>query len=165
MCDARQGDGVIVAVVQCDDGINGSSRLMEGGSPACSPLSGASCNQAGRNLSGWAAELFFMFWMSPCSFLPVRVGMIWMSPARVMSLKHTAHPPEFIIVVQLEASVFCSPCREAAAVKMLDMTSQVELINSCCSRTLCLYLLIVWKDISITYHSGTQDSHSSAKTL
>lgn len=114
MCDAWQGDGVIVTGVQCDERINGSSRLMEGGGPTCSLLSGASCNRSGRNLSGWAAELFFMFRMLLCSFLPPRVGMIWMSPARVMFLKHEVHPPEFIIVIQLTASVPRSLCREAA---------------------------------------------------
>lgn len=45
-CDAWQGDGV--PVEHCSDGINASSRLMEGGSPACSLLSGASCNRAGE---------------------------------------------------------------------------------------------------------------------
>lgn len=110
MCDAWQGDGVIVAVVQFDESINGSSRLMEGGGPTCSLLSGVSCNRAGRNLSGWAAELYFMFWMSPCSFLPPRAGMIWMSPARVMFLKHEVHPPECFIVIQLTERS-CQLCR------------------------------------------------------
>lgn len=114
MCVAWQGDSVIVAGVQCDERINGSCRLMEGGGPTCSPLSGASCNRAGRNLSGWAAELFFMFWMSPCSFLPARARMIWMSPARVMFLKHEVYPPELIIVIQLTASVLRSLCRDSA---------------------------------------------------
>lgn len=117
MYDAWQGDGVIVAGVQCDERINGSSRLMEGGGPTCSPLSGARCNWAGRKISGWAVELFFMFWMSPYSFLPTRVGMIWMSPARVMLLKHELYPPEYIIVIQLTVSVLCFLCREAADVR------------------------------------------------
>lgn len=52
MCDARQGDGVSFAGVQCDERINGSSRLMEGGGSTCSPLSGASCNRA-RDDSLW----------------------------------------------------------------------------------------------------------------
>lgn len=55
-----------------------------------------------------------MFWMAPCSFLLARGEMIWMSPARVMFLKHEGHPPELIIVIQLTASVLCSLCREAA---------------------------------------------------
>lgn len=88
VCDARRGDGVIVAGVQDDERINGSSRLMEGGRPTRSLLRGASCNWAGKELSSEAAGVFFMFWMRLCSFLPVRVGMIWMSPARVMLLKH-----------------------------------------------------------------------------
>lgn len=117
MCDAWQGDGVIVAGVQCDERINESSRLMEGGGPTCSPLSGARCNRAGRKISGWAVELFFMFWMSPCSFLPATVGMIWMSPAMGMLLKHEVHPAEYIIVIQLTRSVLCSFCREAADVR------------------------------------------------
>lgn len=117
MCDAWKGDGVIVARVQCDERINGSSRLMEGGGPTCSPLSGARCNRAGRKSSGWAVELFFMFWMAPCSFPPTRLGMIWMSPAMGMLLKHEVHPAECIIVIQLTASVLCSFCREAADVR------------------------------------------------
>lgn len=117
MYDAWQGDGVIVAGVQCDERINGSSRLMEGGGPTCSPLSGARCNRAGRKISGWAVELFFMFWMSPCSFLPTGVGMIWMSLAMGMLLKHEVHPAECIIVIQLTASVLCFFCREAADVR------------------------------------------------
>lgn len=40
--------------------------------------------------------------------------MIWMSPARVMFLKHEVLPPEFIIVIQLTVSVPHSLCREAA---------------------------------------------------
>jgi len=60
VCEAWQGDGVIVAGVRRDERINGSTGLMERGGPTCSPLSGGSCSGAGRNLSGWAAERFFM---------------------------------------------------------------------------------------------------------
>lgn len=40
--------------------------------------------------------------------------MIWMSPARVMFLKHEVHPSELIIVIQLTVSLLRSLCREAA---------------------------------------------------
>lgn len=114
MCDAWHRDGVIVAGVRRDERINGSCGLMEGGSATCSLPSGASCSWAERNLFGWWAEPFFMFWMPPRSFLPATPGMIWMSPARVMFLKHEVRPPELIIVIQLTASVLRSLCRAAA---------------------------------------------------
>ena len=132
MCDAWQGDGVIVAEVQCDERINGSSRLMEGGGPTCGPLSGASCSRAGRTRSGWAAELFFMFWMLPCSFLPARAGMIWMSLPRVMFLKQEVDLPECIIVIQLTASVLCTRCREAADVRHDNLGWAEKHQNSVC---------------------------------
>lgn len=101
VCDAWRSDGVIVATVHDDERINGSSRLMEGGRPTWSLLRGASCTRAGKELSSEAAAAFSMFWMRRCSFPPVRVGSIWMSPARVMLLKQSVCSPECIIVVQL----------------------------------------------------------------
>lgn len=96
---------LLVLGVQRDETINGFCGLMEGGSATCSLLSGASCTRTARNLFGWSTQPIFMFWMSLGSFLPPRAGMIWMSPARVMFLKHEVRPPELIIVIQLTTSL------------------------------------------------------------
>lgn len=113
---------------------------MEGGSATWSLLSGASCKQTARSLFGWSAQPFFMFWMSPGSFLPPSAAMIWMSPARVMFLKHEVQPLELIIVIQLTTSL-----RRWRLCRCSTQQVRSRLTNSCCLTDLCLRSLIIWK--------------------
>lgn len=144
MCDAWQGDGVIVAGAQRDERINGSCGLMEGGSATRSLPSGASCSRAERNLFGWWAEPFFMFWMPPRSFLPATAGMIWMSPARVMFLKHDG-PSTWIdhchsahsLCALLPLQSCCRLCRCWTWRLVAEANKQLLFTN------FCLYLLAI----------------------
>lgn len=105
--DPRWREATVVAAVPCDKRINGSIRRMDEGGRTCSLLSGAGCSP------GWA-ELFFMFWMLPRSFLPVKVEMIWTSLCLGYVSEHEVDPPELIIGIQLTAALLCSLCSEAA---------------------------------------------------
>lgn len=144
MCDARRGDGVSFAGVQCDERINGSSRLMEGGGPTRSPLSGASCNRAGsESLRLGGGAVFHVLnvailisaaesrgWFG-CHLL----GLCFWNTGSVhlnSSLSFSSHPRRA-----------AASAERLPAVQMLDMTTRGELTNSCCSLNLCLYLLTI----------------------